>query len=104
MLKENVLASEKSEKPQNVRCTSDNVILYITAYFVLVLTEMRLLCSYFSCYLHEIENLLNYGSGLLKKGSCFISIKYNCKNRSEIEGCARKGVKQSEIQTKILES
>lgn len=33
LLKENVLASEKSEEPQNVRRTSDNVVLHIIAYF-----------------------------------------------------------------------
>lgn len=45
---------------------------------------------------------MNCGSGRLRKSWCFISIKHDCINRSEIEGCARKGVKQSEIQTQIL--
>jgi len=51
---------------------------------------------------YETENVVNYGLGLLRKGWCFVSIKYDCINRSETEGCARKRVKQSEIKTKIL--
>lgn len=68
----------------------------------LVLTEMRLLCVYFPCYLYELENVENYGLGQLRKGWCFISLQHDCINRYENEGCAREGVKQSEIQTKIL--